>query len=60
MSSLNSQIESHVTKIEQLEHEVCSYDTTASKSSITITAIQNDNKQLQERVLELESKLRYF
>lgn len=37
-----------------------SYENVRNKSTITINVLQNDNKELQSKILELESKNRYF
>lgn len=45
-------------RIRELESNVNSYETVGNKSSITISALQQDNKEKQEQLIELQSRLR--
>ena len=51
----NNQLHS---RIHELESNVNSYDSVASKSSLTISALQKDAKEKQEQLLELQSRAR--
>ena len=46
------------TEIKELESKLANTETTNSKSAITLTAIQRENKEYQTRILELESRNR--
>lgn len=52
---VNNQL--HV-RVHELESNVNSYDSVASKSSLTISALQKDAKEKQEQLLELQSRAR--
>ena len=54
--SLNACVLSLRNKIRELENELGSFETVASKSGITIQSLQTDNSNLQKTVLELESR----
>ncbi|CAF0745797.1 unnamed protein product [Brachionus calyciflorus] len=58
ITTLNKIIEEKCTKISQLEGDLCNYENVSAKSNITINALQIDNKELQAKVLELESNIR--
>ena len=58
-ATMNSLIVSLRNRIRELEGDLGGFETVASKSGITITSLQNDNKELQKQVLELESRIRY-
>ncbi|CAF1598460.1 unnamed protein product, partial [Didymodactylos carnosus] len=45
-------------RIRELEQNVGSYESVTNKSSVTITALQNDIKEKQEQLLELQSRIR--
>ena len=45
-------------RICELESNMNSYDSVASKSSLTITALQRDAKEKQDQILELQSRVR--
>ena len=45
-------------RIKELEGDLGSFENVASKSGITITTLQKDNRELQQHVLELESRIR--
>lgn len=45
-------------RIRELESNVNSYETAANKASITISALQQDAKEKQEQIIELQSRLR--
>lgn len=57
-STLNGLIVTQRNKIRELENELGSYESVASKSGLTITNLQHDNKKLQQTVLELESRIK--
>lgn len=46
-------------KIYQLENDLVSFENVCQKSSITINVLQNEIKEFQSKILELESKNRY-
>ncbi len=45
-------------RVRELESNISSYDSVASKSSLTISVLQKDAKEKQEQLLELQSRLR--
>jgi len=45
-------------RVRELESNISSYDSVASKSSLTISTLQKDAKEKQEQLLELQSRLR--
>lgn len=55
---MNALIVTMRNKIRELEGDLGGFETVASKSGITITTLQKDNKQLQQTVLDLESRIR--
>jgi multidrug resistance efflux pump len=57
-SSLNACIVTQRNKIRELESELSGFEGVACKSSMTITSLQQDNKNLQKTVLELESRIK--
>lgn len=57
-STMNSLIVTLRNRIRELEGDIGGFETVASKSGITISALQKDNKDLQQTVLELESRIR--
>lgn len=57
-TNMNSLIVTQRNKIKELESELNGFENVASKSGITITTLQKDNKQLQQTILELESRIR--
>ena len=57
-STMHALIISLKNRIKELEGDLGSFENIASKSGITITTIQKDNKELQQHVLELESRIR--
>lgn len=57
-ATMNSLIVALRNRIKELEGELGGFETVASKSGITISALQKDNKDLQQTVLELESRIR--
>ena len=57
-STMNSLIVSLRNRVRELEGDLGSFENVASKSGITITTLQKDNKELQQHVLELESRIR--
>lgn len=57
-SNMNSMIVTQRNRIKELESELGGFENVASKSGITITTLQKDNKSLQQNVLELESRIR--
>ncbi len=57
-STLNALIVTQRSKIRELENELSSYESVANKSGITITSLQQDNKNLQKSVVELESRIK--
>jgi chromosome segregation ATPase len=59
-ATMNALICTQRTKIKELEGDLGGFESVASKSGITITTLQKDNKELQQNVLELESRIRYL
>ncbi len=57
-STMNSMICALKGRISEVECDIGSFENVASKSSITISALQKDNKDLQQHVLDLESRIR--
>ena len=57
-AALNSLVISLRGKIKELETDLGGWETAASKSGITLTVIQRENKEYQTRNLELESRIR--
>ena len=57
-STMNSLIVALRNKIKELEGDVGSFETVASKSGITISTLQKDKSELQQAVLDLESRIR--
>ena len=57
-STMNALIITQRNKMKELEGDLGGFETVASKSGITITTLQKDNKELQQHVLELESRIR--
>jgi predicted RNase H-like nuclease (RuvC/YqgF family) len=57
-SSLNACIVTQRNKIRELENELGGFEGVACKSSMTITSLQQDNKNLQKTLLELESRIK--
>jgi chromosome segregation ATPase len=57
-STMNSLIVALRNRIRELEGDIGGFETVASKSGVTISALQKDNKDLQQTVLELESRIR--
>jgi chromosome segregation ATPase len=57
-STMNSLIVTLKNRIRELEGDIGGFENVASKSGITISALQKDNKDLQQTVLELESRIR--
>ncbi|CAF1028886.1 unnamed protein product [Adineta ricciae] len=55
LNQVNNQLR---VRICELESNVNSYDTVASKSSLTITALQRDAKEKQDQIVELQSRVR--
>lgn len=49
-----------LNKISELENEIASYENVRQKSTITINVLQKDNKELQSKIFELESKNRFY
>ena len=45
-------------KVKELETDLGGFETVANKSGITIGALQRENKDYQQRILELESRIR--
>lgn len=58
-TNMNSMIVTQRNRIKELESELHGFENVASKSGITITTLQKDNKSLQQNILELESRIRY-
>jgi chromosome segregation ATPase len=56
--TMNSLIMSLRTKIKELEGDLGGYESVASKSGITISSLQRDNRELQQTVCDLESRIR--
>lgn len=59
-STMNALICTLRNRIKELEGDLGGFENVASKSGITISALQKDNKDLQQHVLELESRIRYY
>ena len=59
-STMNSMIVALRNRVKEVEGDLGSFETVASKSGITIHALQKDNKELQQHVLDLESRIRYL
>ena len=57
-ATMNSLIVTLRNRVKELEGDLGGFETVASKSEITITSLQKDNKELQHRILELESRIR--
>ena len=57
-STMHALIISLKNRIKELEGDLGSFENVASKSGITITTLQKDNRELQQHVLELESRIR--
>ena len=57
-STMNSLIVTQRGKIRELEEDLGGFENVASKSGITITTLQKDNKELQQTVLDLEARIR--
>jgi chromosome segregation ATPase len=57
-ATMNSLIVSLRNKTKELEGDLGGFEAVANKSGITITTLQKDNKELQQHVLELESRIR--
>lgn len=57
-STMNSMICALKTRISELECDLGGFENVASKSSVTISTLQKDNKDLQQHVLDLESRIR--
>jgi hypothetical protein len=57
-AALNSLIISQRSKLKEFESDLGSFETVANKSGIAISALQRENKEYQQRILELESRIR--
>lgn len=55
---MNALIVSQRNKIKELDGQLSGFESVASKSGITITTLQKDNKELQQSILDLESRIR--
>ena len=55
LNQVNNQLR---LRICELESNVNSYDSVASKSSLTIAALQRDAKEKQDQIVELQSRVR--
>lgn len=56
---MNALIVTQRNRIRELENDLNGFESVASKSGITITTLQKDNKELQQKILELESRIRF-
>ncbi|CAF0745813.1 unnamed protein product [Brachionus calyciflorus] len=56
--TMNSLIVTLRNRVREVETDINGFEQVASKSGITITTLQNDNKDLQQKLLELESRIR--
>jgi chromosome segregation ATPase len=59
-ATMNSLIVALRTKLKELEGNIGGFETVASKSEITITTLQRENRTYQQQLLELESRIRYL
>jgi hypothetical protein len=57
-ATMNSLIVALRNRVKEVEGDLGSFETVASKSGITITTLQKDNKDLQQHILDLESRIR--
>lgn len=57
-SNMNAMIVAQRNRMKEIEGELGGFESVASKSGITITTLQKDNKDLQQHVLELESRIK--
>ncbi len=57
-ATMNSLIVALRTKLKELEGNLGGFETVASKSEITITTLQRENRTYQQQLLELESRIR--
>lgn len=56
--TMSSMIAALQSKIRELEGDVSGFETFASKSDITISTLQKENKESKQTILELESRIR--
>ena len=56
---LQSLVESLRCQITDLEGRAGAFESVAGRSEFTVAALQKENKESQERIVELESRLRY-
>lgn len=56
--TMSSMICALKTRIREVEDDLGGFENVATKSSITISALQKDNKDMQQNVLNLESRIR--
>lgn len=58
IETLNSMINLEKISIKNLEIDLKSFEDLSSKSKITIQTLQEDNNQLNNKIIELESNLK--
>jgi hypothetical protein len=58
IETLNSMINLEKISIKNLEIDLKSFEDLSSKSKITIETLQEDNNQLNNKIIELESNLK--
>lgn len=56
--TMNALLVAQKNRIRELENEMNSFEQVANKSGITINTLQKDNKDFQQNILELESRIR--
>lgn len=56
--TMNSMIVALRNRVKECESDLGGFENIASKSSVTISTLQKDNKDLQQHVLDLESRIR--